>query len=90
MKDQYGEQVPNDLMQLACGPDRFDDDELEIIINASWYEITHSHGVDLAVSFSEIEGVLDGNYPLGDTPIEVLRIDDILKRWSIEDGFYHA
>jgi len=90
MNDQYGNKVPDDLIALECGLDRFDDDEVKIIVDAQWYEVTHSHGQDLAVSFSEIQGIIDSDYPLGDTPIEIMLIDDCLKRWSIEDGFYHA
>ena len=90
MNDQYGNKVPDDLIALERGPDGFSDDEIKIIVNAQWYEVTHSHGQDLAVSFSAIEGIIDGNYPLGDTPIEIMAVDDCLKRWSIEGGFYHV
>lgn len=90
MNDQYENKIPDDLIALECGLDRFTDDEIEIIVNARWYEVTHSYGQDLAVSFSEIQGIIDGDYPLGDTPIEILLVNDVLKRWSIEDGFYHA
>lgn len=88
MLDNYGEQVPDDLVALTCGIDRFDDKELKIIINARWYEVWHKWGQNLAVSFDEVAGLIDE--PLGDTPIEVLRVNEVLKRWSIEDGFYHA
>jgi len=90
MNDQYGNKVPDDLIALERGLDGFTDEEIKIIVNARWYEVYHSHGEDLAVSLSEIQGIIDGNYPLGDTPIEILLINDVLKRWSIEDGFYHA
>lgn len=88
MKDNYGEQVPDDLVALTCGIDRFTDAELKVICNARWYEVCHVWGDDLAISFAEIDGLVDE--PLGDTPIEVLRINEVLKRWSIENGFYHA
>ena len=88
MKDQYENKVPDDLVALSCGIDRFDDDELKIIVNARWYEVLYSYGEDLAVSFEEIQGLIDE--PLGDTPIEILLINDVLKRWSEEDGFYSA
>jgi len=93
MKDNYGHDVPTDLVALTCGPDRFTDDELRAIVDATWYEVIHSHGKDLAVSFSEvgwIEALNPLENPLGDTPIEVLWINDVLKRWSDEDGFYSA
>jgi len=88
MLDQYGDKVPDDLVSLSCGPDGFDVDELEIIDKARWYEVTHAWGVDLAVSFIEVEGLIDE--PLGDTPIDVQYIDRILHRYNDEDGFYHA
>jgi len=93
MKDNYGHDVPTDLVALTSGPDRFTDDELRAIVDATWYEVIHSHGEDLAVSFSEIgciEALNPLENPLGDTPIEVLRINDVLKRWSDEEGFYSA
>ncbi len=90
MNDQYGNKVPDDLIALERGLDGFTDEEVTIIVNAQWYEVWHSHGQDLAVSFSETQGIIDGDYPLGDTPIEILLVNDVLKRWSIEDGFYHA
>lgn len=88
MLDNYGEIVPDDLVALTCGIDRFADEELKVICNARWYEVWHKWGTDLAVSFAEVDGLIDE--PLGDTPIEVLRINEVLKRWSIEDGFYSA
>jgi len=88
MKDQYGNDVPKDLVNLSCGPDRFDADELAIIDDACWYEVTHAWGQDLAVSYTEVEGLIDE--PLGDTPISVQLIGRVLHRYNNEDGFYHA
>lgn len=90
MNDQFGNKIPDDLIALERGPDGFSEKEIKIIVDARWYEVTHSRGQDLVVSFSEIDGIIDGNYPLGDTPIEIMLVDDCLKRWSIKDGFYHA
>ena len=88
MKDQHGNIVPEDLVSLSSGPDRFTEEELKIIDNARWYEVQHYWGVDLAVSFSEVDGLIDE--PLGDTPISANYIDQCLHRYSEEDGFYHA
>ena len=88
MKDQYGNEVPNDLVNLSCGPDRFNAEELEIIDAARWYGITHAWGEDLAVSFEEVQGLVDA--PLGDTPIDAKYIDRVSHRWDEECGFYHV
>ncbi len=93
MKDNYGYEVPTDLIALTSGLDGFTDDEIRLIVDAVWYEVIHSHGVDLAISFTEagcIEALNPLENPLGDTPIEVLRINDVLKRWDDEYGFYSA
>lgn len=90
MIDQYGNKIPSDLVALTRGIDRFNEEELKIICNARWYEVYHSYGRGLAVSFSEIQGIIDNPDSLGGVPIKILLIDDVLKRWSIEDGFYHA
>lgn len=89
MIDQYGNAIPDDLIALSCGTDRFEADDLKIITDARWYEVTHSHGQDLAVSFLEIQGLIEDS-PLGDTPIDIAYVDDCLKRWNDIDGFYHA
>ena len=88
MKDQYGNEVPDDLVNLSCGPDRFNARELEIIDAARWYDVTHARGKDLAVSFEETQGLIDA--PLGDTPIDTILIHRALHRWSDEYGFYYA
>lgn len=93
MLDNYGQEVPTDLVSLTHGPDAFTDAEVKAIVNARWYDVVHSHGEDLAVSFYEV-GCLELlepiSNPLGDTPIEVMQVNEVLKRWSVEDGFYHA
>jgi len=88
MKDQYGQPVPNDLVALTCGIDRFTPEELEIIDNSRWYEVQHYWGIELAVSFSEVEGLVDE--PLGDKPITVKYIDYPLHRYDKDNGFYHV
>jgi len=88
MKDQYGNDVPDDLVSLSCGPDRFDVDKLAIIDDARWYEVAYAWGQDLAVSYTEVNGLIDE--PLEDTPISVQLIGRVLHRYNNEDGFYHA
>ncbi len=87
MKDQYGNDIPDDLVALTCSPDRFTEEELAIIDKARWYLVQHAWGQDLAVSFAEVEGLIDE--PLGDVPISVQLIPPILHRYD-EDSFYYA
>mgnify|MGYP000126621344 CR=1 FL=1 len=88
MKDQYGNDIPDDLVFLSCGPDRFNKDELEIIDNAQWYLVQHAWGEDLAVSFAEVRGLIDE--PLGDAPVAIKAVNRVLHRYNDEDGFYYA
>jgi len=87
MLDQYGNKVPDDLVNLSCGPDRFNQFELEIIDEAQWYVVQHAWGEDLAVSCTEVQGLIDE--PLGDTPIAVKAISQASHRYNDEDGFYY-
>ena len=94
MKDQYGEQVPDDLVLI---PDikHLSEKEIKIVCNVDWYDLIVYMGDNetctiLCVSAKAIN-FLDDYLPSG-KPIEVLRINDVLKRWDVEssDGFYHA
>ena len=91
MKDQYGDTIPtlvplpiyccneNNCEYLAC-----------YIYNAAWYEYNNV----LYVS-AEIADVLDLDYDAteilyADENTQLLFIHTVLKRWTFEDGFYHA
>lgn len=102
MKDQYGQEVPADLVVLHFGfepgetvirGDRLEPEEIEIISATAWYEV---EGVPLILaSYEAIEGLselnpLDYGIDLKATGIKINRIADPLKRYSLEDGFYHA
>lgn len=95
-KDQYGKPLPKDLVVLEADPADFDEEQLERLAGIDWWDI---NGI-ICVSFEQAEHVVpgmvgeinpaDAGIDLKDPDIEVYRIDHALKRWSEEDGFYHA
>jgi hypothetical protein len=102
MKDQYGQEVPADLVVLHFGfepgesvirGDRLEPEEVDIISKANWYEV---EDVPLILaSYEAIDGLselnpLDYGIDLQAPEIKINRIADPLKRYSWEDGFYHA
>lgn len=102
MKDQYGQEVPGDLVALHFGfepgdgpihGDRVEPEDVEVIGRATWYEV-EDHPVMLA-SYLDIQGLseinpLDCGIDLQAPGLKINRIADPLKRYSLEDGFYHA
>jgi hypothetical protein len=100
--DQYGQPVPKDLVVLPYGfspcpgkvvsGDPLPNHEVRIIMAASWYEVEGNPGLLLA-SYLAIGGLSELN-PLdcGLTleGAQINRVADPLKRYSLEDGFYHA
>lgn len=97
MKDQYGEQVPDDLVLLP-EIEHLDESEIKKVVNADWYKVwTAFEGIPfLMVSAKAIDYLSENNLidSIGaDVRItEMLRVNDVLKRWDTEygDGFYHA
>ena len=102
MKDQYGQPIPADLVVLPFGAasgegvigfDPVDPEDVEIITAADWYEVAGQEGLILA-SYEAINGFgsipLDCGIDLTTPGIQISRIADPLKRYSLEDGFYHA
>ncbi|MFA6089984.1 MAG: hypothetical protein WC755_09070 [Candidatus Woesearchaeota archaeon] len=88
MKDQYDNEVPNDLVVMPNIHDLTQDD-IQDVINAPWYEA----GNTLLVSARDIDFLseidpLDAGVDL--TKMAIYKIDDILKRYDSFDGFYHA
>lgn len=103
MKDQYGTEVPEDLVLIPY-PKVLDDYGIDhtttdILSRLGWYELEEYPGF-IFVSASEVkdEVLLDIMYPIGDVfNIEVCKYDrpiayisPCLHRFSVEDGFYHA
>lgn len=95
MKDNYGCEIPTDLV-LMPDIEYLNDDDLRLVVDAVWYDVfTGLEPFDdipaLCISSKEINGLCDDSIDDYDGPItEVMQINEILKRWSIEDGFYHA
>ena len=101
--DQYGQPVPKDLVVLQFGfdpdpekvihGDPVDPADVKIIMAANWYEVEGREGLILA-SYLDIGGLSELNpadcgIGLEDSP-QINRVADPLKRYSLEDGFYHA
>jgi hypothetical protein len=101
MKDQYGTEVPSDLVVLPFGAapgkdvihfDALEPEEVEVISAAAWYEVEGQEGLILAsAEFLGGFGSDPEDCGIGITPeTKINRIADVLKRYSWEDGFYHA
>jgi hypothetical protein len=88
--DQYDDTIPDDLVVLSGeNPADMTKDFLKLVKDADWYE---ANGV-LLVSAQAVGGFLEVDpvdCGIDLAAVEVLRIDNVLKRWSYEDGFYHA
>ena len=89
--DQYGNKIPFDLYLLP-DVDELDYSQIDQVMNARWYEIRSGLHTFILASNEEIVGlgitsIDDLNPGLVD---DVLYVDRPLKRWSVEDGFYHA
>lgn len=92
MIDNYGEEVPTDLV-LIPDIEHFDNDEVRLIVDAVWYDVVAgiNENIWLCTSAAQINNLSDDSIDHYDGPIiEVMRINDVLKRWNDEDGFYHA
>jgi len=87
LKDQYGDDIPNDLV-LMPDMEFLDETDLEMIDNADWYE---AHGILMvpasAINFLSEDDPVDADINLETD--EVWKIDNVLHRWS-KEGFYHA
>lgn len=98
MRDQYGAKVPTDLVVLDLCPkflnnmfgtnrntlehcDWFEPRERKNIILVSASEVLESTGISLDTSVEDV-GV--------DLSEGIDTINSYLKRWTEEDGFYHA
>ena len=88
MKDQYGNDIPKDLV-LVPNINNLRNKDIKTVDRAAWYE---QDGI-LLVSASEI-GFLSEDDPMeaGVIPEEgkIMYVGSVLHRWSEEDGFYHA
>lgn len=94
MKDNYGEQVPDDLVLIPV-IEHLDESKIKMVVNADWYDVIVYMGdgetcTVLCVSADAVDFLSEDT--LSGEPVEILRVNDVLKRWDAEsgDGFYHA
>lgn len=93
MLDQYANTVPDDLVVLDLDPKELSDKELRLVIKADWFEPRdHHHRFLILVSAKAIDYLTETLLvDVGlDEHAKLDRIASPLKRWSEEDGFYHA
>jgi len=91
--DQYGDQVPNDLVLLPDYDD-LDDEEVKTVLTANWYQPEGRHGCLMASArdlgdLSELDPA-DADVDLTHADTRIDRVDNCLKRGNPQDGFYHA
>lgn len=84
--DQHGQPIPDDLVVLPDFKTLFHK-AISVVLDARWYE---ANGCLLMASVSEIEGLSEIDPGIDLAAAEIMFIDEPLKRWSQEDGFYHA
>jgi len=94
LEDQYGDPVPDDLVVPWGAGEDFNDEEVNKTNSARWYA-AEGFGNIILVSYGEVGGLfetdpIDVGIDLSDPGTQINRIDDVLKRWNPEDGFYHA
>jgi len=94
MDDQYGNKIPDDLV-LIPNIRHLTEIGVKKVCNVDWYDVIVDMGDNeqctlLCVSAKAILHLSD-DVPFGEV-IEVLAVNDVLKRWDVEsgDGFYHA
>jgi len=89
MLDQYGNKVPDDLVILPPIQLLTSEDIDKIIMTARWYEINK---YIIVASAREIDNLSDDTFEnaVGDEIQSIQLVSDVLKRYSLEDGFYHA
>jgi len=71
--------------------------DVKVVEKANWYEVWTSgrrgHAIlagAKAIKYLSEDDPLDAGIDLNARGTKVMRIADSLKRWSEEDGFYHA
>jgi len=96
MLDQYDKPIPDDLVLLP-NINLLSDHNVRLVANAVWYDVEvdlepdskeNGECIILCASAEAID-YLSEDSPCGKV-VGILRVNDVLKRWSPEDGFYHA
>ena len=92
-RDQYGNSVPTTDLVVLSGenPSHYDDETIELIRKADWYEVNNiilvpASQIDNAIETEPEDAGIDWN----DSDLEIWSIAPTLYRWSEEDGFYHV
>lgn len=106
MKDQYNEKVPELVLIPQFDLEDLTEEFLSIIYGSDWYDVNIDQDEEtptayLMAPWEQIWG-LGYDYlwvnpedeivgeELGGVLIEIMKVPDNLKRFSFEDGFYHA
>ncbi len=98
MIDQYGREIAGPFVLLPKIRDFWDQEEIEFILSLDWYQVETGLSKHLVARVREIGEALE-SFPFTepedtgliineDTPISL--VHPVLKRFSMEDGFYHA
>lgn len=97
MLDQYGKKIPTQLGNLSVeNPGNLEEEELQDLVSARWYEVV---GGGLFVALCDLKVKLGYDFELwalGEVrntygrDKKIFRVAEALKRYSAEDGFYHA
>lgn len=93
MKDGYGNLVDETRLVLLPDINLLNDAGIKTVANANWYQVTLKDGTEVSpCAVADVIDCLSENSadPENAGFAEVLLINDVLKRWSVEDGFYSA
>ena len=95
--DQYNRPIPQDLTLLEFNLEPYSEEKVNKILHLDWYCFEGNKTNHVFVSNAEFEKVLDGLNDIIDPEdcalkgkIKLVKIDNVLKRYGEEDGFYWA
>ena len=86
--------IPNEVLD-PVGDEAERERQIRLVMDADWYEVSRAGHSVLCVPAPQIEYMSEADprdagfseWPLG---CSITPVDDVLKRCSVEDGFYHA
>lgn len=82
-----------DLVLLPSCSNNLNETEIKTVFDADWYLVTakmDGNYIEILCAPANQVGNLSEDWLSETSIIKVVEIDDILKRWSFEDGFYSA
>lgn len=90
--DQYHNGIDTNLLMIPPSLELLTKKQIKQIVAVNWFE---TEAGDLLVNTARLDDeIVEECTSLEDADIsvdgEILYVDDCLKRWSIEDGFYHT